>query len=363
MEGNGGYPQSATGRAAQIRPPNRFESAHRQDDFEQLEPDDELVADRRAIPTQFLPDDSKTIIRENDSPDVGFRFSINPYRGCEHGCVYCYARPGHETLGMDAGLDFETKILVKHDAARLLRRELARPAWDGEFIAISGVTDCYQPIERKLRLTRSCLEVLLEARQPVGIITKNVLMLRDLDLLAPMAELRLVHVNLSVTTLDGELARTMEPRTATPAAKLRAIAELTAAGVPTRVMVAPIVPGLTDEHVPAVLEAAAAAGAKAAGFVLLRLPFAVLPIFQDWLARNFPLKKDRVEALIRSTRGGRMSDPRWGSRMRGEGPYAEQIARTFKVFAKKYGLDGPLPPLDSSQFRRPIDANGQKSLF
>jgi DNA repair photolyase len=363
MASTSGDRRGVIGRAAQTRPPNRFESTHRLDDFEQLADDDELLSDRRTIPTQYLPDDAKTIIRENDSPDVPFRYSINPYRGCEHGCVYCYARPGHETLGMDAGLDFETKILVKHEAAALLRRELGRPAWDGEFIAMSGVTDCYQPIERKLKLTRACLEVMLEARQPVGIITKNVLMLRDLDLLAPMAKLGLIHVNLSITTLDGGLARRMEPRTATPAAKLRAIAALTAAGVPTRAMVAPIVPGLTDEHVPAVLQAAAAAGAKSAGFVMLRLPLAVLPIFQDWLGRNVPLKKDRVEALIRSTRGGRMSDPRWGSRLRGEGPYAEQIERTFKVFAKKYGLDGPLPPLDSSRFRRPTDAAGQRSLF
>ena len=351
------------GRAAQIRPPNRFETAHRADDFEQLGDDDELLSERRVVPTQYLPDDSKTLIRENDSPDVPFRYSINPYRGCEHGCVYCYARPGHETLGLDAGLDFESKILVKYNAPKLLRRELTRRDWNGEFIAMSGVTDCYQPVERKLRLTRACLEVMLEARQPVGIISKNVLMLRDLDLLGAMAQLRLVHVNLSITTLDPELARTMEPRTATPAAKLRAIAELTAAGVPTRVMVAPIVPGLTDEEVPKILEAAAEAGAKSAGYVLLRLPFAVLPIFQDWLARNFPLKKDRVEGLIRSTRGGRMSDPRWGTRMRGEGEYAQQIERTFRVFAKKYGLDGPLPPLDSSQFRHPMDAAGQRSLF
>ena len=363
MDAEGESASRVIGRAAQIRPPNRFESAHRADDFEQLADDDELFSERRVVQTQYLPDDSKTIIRENDSPDVPFRYSINPYRGCEHGCVYCYARPGHETLGLDAGLDFESKILVKYDAAKLLRRELARPAWDGDFIAMSGVTDCYQPVERKLRFTRACLEVMLEAWQPVGIITKNVLMLRDLDLLAPMAELRLVHVNLSITTLDAELARTMEPRTAAPSAKLRAIAELSAAGVPTRVMVAPIVPGLTDEETPNILKAAAEAGAQSAGYVLLRLPFAVLPIFQDWLARNFPLKKDRVESLIRSTRGGRMSDPRWGSRMRGEGAYAEQIERTFRVFAKKYGLDGPLPPLDSSQFRRPIDAAGQRSLF
>jgi DNA repair photolyase len=351
------------GRAAQLRPANRFESAHIEDDFEQLAGNDELVGERRVVKTVYLPDDSKTIIRENDSPDVPFRYSINAYRGCEHGCVYCYARPGHETLGFDAGLDFETRIMVKYDAAKLLRRELARPGWRGEFIAMSGVTDCYQPVERRLKLTRSCLEVMLEARQPVGMISKNVLMVRDLDVLAPMAEMRLVNVSLSMTTLDPELARTMEPRTATPAAKLRAIRELTAAGVPTRVMVAPVIPGLTDEELPRILEAAAEAGARSAGYILVRLPFAVRPIFQDWLARNFPLKKDRVEGLIRSTRGGRLNDPRWGSRMSGEGAYADQIEQTFNVFAKKYRLDGSLPPLDSSQFRRPSDDTGQMMLF
>jgi DNA repair photolyase len=310
-----------------------------------------------------LPDASKSIIAENDSPDVGFRYSINPYRGCEHGCAYCYARPTHELLGMDAGLDFETKVLVKHQAAELLRAELARPSWSVETIAISGVTDCYQPAERRFRLTRGLLEVLLETRQPTGIITKNALVLRDLDLLEEMARRRLAHVTLSVTTLDAALARTMEPRTSSPSARLRAIAELSAAGVPTSVMIAPIVPGLTDREVPAILRAARDAGAQSAGYVLLRLPLAVQPVFMEWLARNYPTAKEKVESLVRDTRGGKLYQSQWGSRQRGSGPYADQVAQTFRVFARKYGLDRPLPEYDRSQFRTPLPQQGQLRLF
>jgi len=350
------------GRGAQISPANRFERVHAEQDFEQLDPRDEALDERR-VPTVFLPNATQRIICENDSPDVGFRYSINPYRGCEHGCAYCYARPGHETLGMNAGLDFETKIIVKHDAPALLREELGHRSWKAETISLSGVTDCYQPAERKFKLTRGCLEVLLEARQPLGIISKNVLMLRDLDLLVPLAAQRLAHVFLSITTLDAELARKLEPRTATPAAKLRAIAELTAAGVPTGVMVAPVIPGLTDLEMPAILQAAKQAGAITAGYVLLRLPFAVRPIFEDWLLRNVPLAAERIVGLIRSTRQGRMYDSNWGSRMRGEGAYAEQIANTFKVFAHKHGLDGRMPELDASQFRPPRSVSGQMRLF
>ena len=349
------------GRGAQVNPPNRFERTHIEVDFEQLEPADALDPPR--IPTVFLPNDTRRLICENDSPDVGFRYSINPYRGCEHGCSYCYARPTHELVGMNAGLDFESKILVKHDAPQLLRFELASEKWQPETISISGVTDCYQPAERKFRLTRGCLEVLLEARQPAGIISKNVLMLRDLDLLVPMAELNLVQVFLSITTLDDQLARTMEPRTASPAAKLRAIRELSAAGIPVGVMVAPVIPGLTDCEMPKILEAAKEAGALTAGYVLLRLPWAVQPIFEDWLERNYPLKAPKVLALIRSTRGGKMYKADWGLRMRGQGEYAEQIANTFKVFRKKHGLDQSIPPLDTSNFRPPRVEIGQMRLF
>jgi DNA repair photolyase len=352
----------AVGRGAQVAPANRFEATRLVDDFEQLDETDDVLDDRR-LATVFLDDDSKTIIRENDSPDISFRFSINPYRGCEHGCAYCYARPGHETLGMNAGIDFETKILVKRNAAALLRQELNRPSWPAETIAISGVTDCYQPIERKLRITRSCLEVLAEARQPCGVVTKNALITRDLDLLGPMAALRTFHAAISVTTLDHDLARVLEPRTSNPAARLKAIRELSAAGVPVRVMVAPIIPGLNDQEIPAILQAARDAGAGAASYVLLRLPYAVRPIFEDWLERNRPLAKPRVEALIRESRGGKMNDSRFNSRMRGQGAYAEQINQTFKVFAKKYGLDGPLPELHGPQFRPPAMDGAQRRMF
>ena len=352
-----------SGRGAQIDPPNRFESARVEDDFEQLAGDEAFFQQLRKVPTQYLPDATQSILTENDSPDIPFRFSINPYRGCAHGCAYCYARPGHEYLGMNAGLDFESKIMVKEDAPRLLRKELCRPGWAPETIAISGVTDCYQPAERQFRITRGLLEVMLEARQPCGIITKNVLVLRDLDLIAQLAEQRLIHVLVSITTLDAELARTMEPRTATPEARLRAVRELSAAGVPVGVMVAPIVPGLTDDEMPAILSAAAEAGAQTAGWQMLRLPLAVEPIFRDWLARHYPLKQPRVESLIRSLRDGKLSDAQFGRRMRGSGPYAEQIAATFKVFKKKHGLDRGLPSLDPSQFRPPATPTGQRSLF
>jgi DNA repair photolyase len=349
------------GRAAGVDPPNRFERVRVEDDLEQVSAED--VPDIRRLPTQFLPNASKTLITENNSPDVPFRYSINPYRGCEHGCAYCYARPGHETLGMNAGLDFETRILVKYDAPQLLREELARDGWRGEMISISGVTDCYQPAERKFRLTRGCLEVMLDARQPVGIVTKNALVTRDLDVLAPMAAENLAHVFVSVTTLDDSLARTMEPRTATPQARLRAIRELAAAGVPVGAMVAPIIPGLNDQEIPAILEAAAEAGAKTASYLLVRLPWAVRPIFEEWITRSYPDKADRVLGLIRSTRDGRMNDHQWGSRMRGEGPYAEQIAQTVAVFKKKLGLNRQLPPLDSTKFAPPTPTSGQLRLF
>ncbi len=253
------FKSTAKRRGADDNPPNRFESVHCQPDFEHLEhepPSDEP----RVVPTQFLADTTRTLITSNDSPDVGFKWSINAYRGCEHGCAYCYARPSHEVFGMGAGLDFETKILVKHDAPKLLRDELCRPKWTGELIVMSGVTDCYQPAERRFRLTRGLLEVMLEARQPVAIITKNSLVLRDIDILSELAKLRLVHVNISLTTLDATLSRTMEPRTSLPEARLRAVHELTAAGVPVRVMTAPMVPGLNDVEIPTLLKAAAEAG-------------------------------------------------------------------------------------------------------
>jgi len=351
------------GRGSDLSPPNRFESVRSEADYSQLGVDDELLADERRLPTIFLPDRAATIIRENDSPDIPFRYSINPYRGCEHGCAYCYARPTHETLGLNAGIDFETKVLVKHAAVGLVRKELNDRRWQPEPIMMSGVTDCYQPAERQFKLTRGILEVLLEARQPICIVTKNALILRDLDVLGPLAEKNLVSVAVSVTTLDAELARSLEPRTATPSARLRAIRELSDAGVPVRAMLAPLIPGLTDSEIPAILAAAKDAGARGASFVMLRLPLAVAPIFTTWLAEHRPIAAQRVESLIRGVRGGKLNDPRFGSRMRGSGTYADGIAVSFDIFVKKLGLDQPWPELDASQFRPPRMIGGQMTLF
>ncbi len=351
------------GRGAQISPANRFESTVREDDFQQLEEAEICEQQGRAVATEFLPDDSRTIICRNDSPDIPFQFSINPYRGCEHGCAYCYARPSHEFLGMNAGLDFESKVLVKYNAADLLRHELNQPAWRCEPIAISGVTDCYQPVERRLKITRSLLEVLLEASQPAGIVTKNSLVARDLDLLSPMAARNLVHVFISITTLDAQLARHLEPRTAAPSARLRAVEQLVGGGVPVGVMMAPLIPGLNDDQICSVLSAAADAGATCASYVMLRLPLAVEPIFRDWVARYLPLKKERIESSIRQCRGGRLNDSQFGRRLRGTGVYAQQIQQMFGVFRQKFGLEGRLPTQDTTQFRPPQPRRGQMSLF
>ena len=351
------------GRGSHINPANRFDAVHLEDDWQHLEGDAESLADVTRPAPEYLPDASQSIVSSNDSPDIPFRYSLNPYRGCAHGCSYCYARPTHEYLGLSAGLDFETKILVKYDAADLFRKFLARDAWKPELIVMSGVTDCYQPAEREFRLTRGCLEVAWEARQPIGIITKNALVVRDLDILQPMAAARLVEVGVSVTTLDAELGRIMEPRTSSPAARLRAIRELSAAGVPVRVMVAPIIPGLNDAEMPAILAAAKEAGARAASYTLLRLPLTVAPVFREWLQRTRPNHAERVLNLIRSTRGGKLNDSDFGRRQRGSGEVAEQIGKLFRVFRAKHGLVGPLPELDVSQFRPPQLPGGQMRLF
>jgi DNA repair photolyase len=311
----------------------------------------------------YLPDQSRSIITENHSPDIPFRYSLNPYRGCSHGCTYCYARPTHEYLGFNAGLDFETKVLVKEKAPDLFREFLANDGWAPEAIALSGVTDPYQPGERHFRLTRGCLEVAAEAHQPISFITKNALILRDLDLLRGMGAEGLVHVNMSVTTLDAALARSMEPRTSTPAVRLRAVRTLTEAGVPVRVLVAPIIPGLNDCEIPSLLEAARDAGAKAAGYQLLRLPLTVAPVFHEWLARERPALLERVEGRIRDVRGGKLNDPNFGTRMTGTGELARQIRAVFRLFARRFGLDGGLPPYDCSRFRPPVQRSGQGWLF
>ncbi|MEX2118246.1 MAG: PA0069 family radical SAM protein [Pirellulales bacterium] len=354
---------SPRGRGSHINPPNRFERTHSEADYEHFECDPSELEQLDRPRTEYLPDDSQSVVTENDSPDVPLRYSLNPYRGCSHGCSYCFARPTHEYLGFSAGLDFETKVLVKHKAPLLFREFLSRPAWRPEPIMLSGVTDCYQPAERELKLTRQCLEVALEARQPIGIITKNALVLRDLDLLSQMATLEIVQVNLSVTTLDASLGRTMEPRTSAPAARLRAIRELSSAGVPVRALLAPIIPGLNDSEIPAILQAVREAGAGAAGYVLLRLPLTVEPVFREWLARTQPNKCEHVESLIRQTRGGKMNESQWRVRMVGTGPLAEQIGSLFKVFSARYQLDQGLGDLDCSKFRCPPAASGQLRLF
>jgi DNA repair photolyase len=356
-------PPAPAGRGSHINPANRFQKLHVEPDFEHLEHDEEAVEGAERPRTEYLADDAQSIVTENDSPDVPFRYSLNPYRGCSHGCAYCYARPTHEYLGFSAGLDFETRVLVKHRAPELLREFLARPSWRGDPIAMSGVTDCYQPAERHFRLTRRCLEVALDARQPLGIVTKNALVLRDLDLLREMAALGLAHVTLSITSLKQSLSRVMEPRTSAPAARLRAIRELRAAGVPVGVLVAPVIPGLTDSETPAILAAAAEAGAQTAYYQLLRLPLTVQPVFLEWLQRTHPLQAKRVESMIRSTRGGELNCSEFGQRMNGAGQIAEQIAQVFRTFARKHGLDRDLPSPDRAEFRPPRLRSGQMRLF
>jgi DNA repair photolyase len=346
-----------------VQPDNPYLRTHLVDDLEQVAGDEDYLDSLERPPTQYLADETQSIVATNDSPDVGFNYSVNPYRGCAHGCSYCFARPGHEYLGLSAGIDFETKILVKHRAPELLREFLAHPKWHGETIVFSGVTDCYQPIERKLQLTRRCLAVAAECRQPIGIITKNALVARDVDLLQQLAEHRAVRVAVSITTLDGNLARVMEPRTSSPAARLRAIAELSAAGVEVEVMTAPIIPGLNDSEVPAILAAARDAGARHAGYVLLRLPSTVRDVFLDWLRRHRPNHVAKVEAFIRSARAGKMYRSTWSERQRGRGVIADHVARSFQVFAKKYGLDGPHEPLNREAFRPPRPIDGQLNLF
>lgn len=355
--------RSIKGRGAAIQPANPYLSVHTEADWEHVADDEEYLASLERPPTEYLPDDSQSVIAENDSPDIGFRYSLNPYRGCAHGCSYCYARPYHEFLGLSAGLDFETKILVKHRAAELFREFLARPKWQPETIAFSGVTDCYQPAEREFRITRECVAVAVECRQPIGIITKNALVCRDIDLLQQLSAHNAVRVSLSITTLDATLARVMEPRTSSPDGRLRAIRELTAAGIPTNVMMAPIIPGLNDSEIPAILTAAREAGAQWAGYVLLKLPTTVEPVFLDWLTRNYPDKNERVLGLIRSTRGGRLHDSQFGRRQVGTGHMADLIADTFRLWCTKLGYFEEHPRLNSDAFRPPEKSTGQRRLF
>jgi DNA repair photolyase len=342
------------GRGAAENPANRFERLHYEADLNCDE------ADQPAPATHFFRDTTRSIIAYNDSPDLGFSASINPYRGCEHGCIYCYARPTHEYLGFSAGLDFESRIMVKEDAPDLLRGELASRRWQPQVVTMSGVTDCYQPIERRLQLTRRCLEVLAEFRNPVCIVTKNQLITRDSDVLGELARYQAAAVYVSVTTLDADLAGVMEPRASRPAARLAAIQALNVAGVPTGVMVAPVIPGLNDHEMPAILEAAGKSGAVAAGYTALRLPHGLGPLFEAWLARHLPERKDKVLGRIRELRGGKLNDSRFGSRMRGEGELARVLKNMFELARRQAGIGDHGPELSTKSFRR---AGKQPLLF
>lgn len=342
------------GRGAAANPANRFEALdlEREDDWD--------PAEDPAPRTLFLRDSTKTFITYNDSPDIGFRASINPYRGCEHGCIYCYARPTHEYLGFSAGLDFESRIMVKENAPELLRAELAAPKWEPQFIAMSGVTDCYQPVERRLKLTRRCLEVLAEFRNPVGIITKNHLVTRDIDVLQKLAAHRAAAVFVSVTTLDPALTPKLEPRASLPAHRLAAIRALRQADIPVGVLIAPVIPAVTDHEIPNIVEACVEAGAQFAGYVMLRLPHGVGPLFEDWLGRHFPDRKEKVLGQVRAVRGGRLNDPQFGSRMRGAGAFADQAGALFAVACRRARIEGAKPDLSAAAFVVPSSARGSR---
>ncbi|AGH95931.1 PA0069 family radical SAM protein [Pseudobdellovibrio exovorus] len=342
------------GRGAVSNQSGRFNKTQRIYDVT----DADYYADENEIPslkTEFLVDSAKSILSRNDSPDMGKMVSMNVYRGCEHGCIYCYARPTHEYFNLSAGLDFESKIFVKYNAPELLRKELMKRSWQPEVIMTSGVTDCYQPIERKLQLTRQCLQVLAEFKNPVALITKNFLVTRDVDILSKMASENLAAVTLSVTTLDDHLGRVMEPRTSTPKRRLEAIRILSEAGVPVFVNVAPIIPGLTDHEIPRILEAAAKAGARSAGNVVVRLPHSVKDLFSEWLETNFPEKKEKVLSAIRDIRNGKLYNADFATRMTGTGARADHIAEVFQIFKRKYFPKQDYHPLRTDLFKRPSD--------
>jgi DNA repair photolyase len=341
-------------RGSIANPPNRFIPLRYV-----AEPDcppDEATSPR----TQFLVDHSRSIIARNDSPDVGFTHSVNPYRGCEHGCAYCYARPYHEYLGFSAGLDFETKIMVKENAPELLRDEFLSPRWQPTHVAFSGITDSYQPIERSLKITRRCLEVCREFRNPVSIITKNALVTRDIDVLSDLAAINAACVFLSVTSLDAGLTGILEPRTTRPHGRLAAVTKLRDAGIPVGVMAAPMIPGVNDHELPAILEAARDAGAQFAGYTVVRLPLAVGEVFANWLQTHLPERKDKVLQRIQDAHAGRLNDTRFRKRMAGDGPLAAAIRNLFTVTTRRLGIDGKPPKLSTEHFRRP---GKQPALF
>lgn len=349
-------PLPRRGRGAAENPANRFDRLDYVLDPAELDDDE-----RHHTKTDLFVDTTRTILSRNDSPDIPFRYSLNPYRGCEHGCLYCYARPSHEYLGFSAGLDFETKIVVKTEAPRLLAETFQKPSWMPQVVSLSGNTDPYQPLERRLRLTRGCLKVFLRHRNPVTLITKNALVVRDLDLLRELASLDLVHVMLSITSLDDAIIGAMEPRTARPTARLKALQQLAEAGVPVGVNVAPLIPGLTDEELPAILKAAAEHGAQTAGYMVVRLPGAVADLFPAWLARAFPDRAEKVMNRLRAHRGGQVNDKRFGQRMRTTGPWADVLKHLFRTACAQHGLDRRFPPFATHHFRRL--RGGQMDLF
>ncbi len=346
------------GRGTTDNPQNRFEKIK-----VHFDPTDDHLEYETEFPkpsTQFFHDHARSIISYNDSPDIGMSASLNAYRGCEHGCSYCYARQTHEYLGFGSGIDFETKIMVKLDAPNLLRKELSKKSWQPQPLMMSGVTDIYQPAERKFKLTRALLQVLLDFRNPAGLITKNALVLRDLDILKEMASLNLVRVALSITSLDNNLQRILEPRTSVPAMRFRAVEQLAKAGVPVGVMTAPIIPGLNDHEIPALVQAASDAGANWVGYTMLHLPYSVKEVFQDWVERHFPDSANKILGRIRDMRGGKLNDPRFGSRMRGEGEYAEQVRQLHRLACRKAGFAKAHHKLSIEHFRIPRD---QEFLF
>lgn len=339
-------------RGASTNPPNRFDRLYYEtSDWSEDDPKPGTI---------FLRDSTRSIVSYNDSPDVGFDASINPYRGCEHGCIYCYARPTHEYLGFSSGLDFETRILIKEDAPELLRLEFLSKNWKPQVLAVSGVTDPYQPIERRLELTRRCLMVCAEFLNPVAIVTKNAMVRRDADVLAALAAAGSAAVIVSITTLDARLGQLLEPRASSPELRLEAIRSLAASGIPAGVLVAPVIPALNDHELPAILEQAARAGARFAGYVALRLPHGVGALFEHWLSEHYPDRKEKVLNRLRDLRSGKLYDPEFFSRMRGRGPFAIQIRSLFKLACRKSGLDSHMPQLSASGFRR---RGRQGSLF
>lgn len=354
------FTQQLRGRGARSNATGRYEAQVREAFDDGWTPDDAEAAPLR---TTVAPEKAKVIITRNDSPDVGFSASINPYRGCEHGCTYCYARPAHAYMGLSPGIDFESRLFFKPEAARLLEAELSKPKYRPELIHIGGNTDPYQPQERTLRVTRQVIEVLLRFRHPFSVITKSALVVRDLDLLAEAAAMNLVRVAISVTSLDRRLSRSMEPRAATPEKRIEAIARLTQAGVPVTVMFAPCIPGLNDHEMEAVLERAAEAGATGAGYVALRLPLEIKDVFREWLETDHPDRARRVMSLVRQMRGGKDYDAQWGSRMKGEGPIGELMSARFKAAQKRYGLNQRWGELDLSRFRVPPKPGDQIDLF